>query len=142
MPGNFSDYLEQNILNTTLRGVPMPVPSNIFVALFTANPTDANITANEVTLAAWPSYARQNAAAAGTIATGWAAPVNGVTSNALALSFPQHNGASATVVTHVGLYDAATGGNLLYHSPLSPSKTINPTDALTFLAGTITVTLD
>lgn len=142
MPGSFSDYLEQNIINATLRGVALPLPANVFLALFTANPTDANLTANEVTLAAWPAYARQNAAGGGAIASGWSAPVNGVSSNALVLGFPANNGAAAVTVTHLGLYDAATGGNLLYHSPLGTSKTLQPTDILNFPVGTVTVSLD
>jgi hypothetical protein len=142
MPGSLSDYLEQNIINATLRGVALPLPTNVFLALFTASPTDANITANEVTLAAWPAYVRQNAAAGGPIANGWSAPVNGVSNNALLLTFPANNGAAAVTVTHIGLYDAATGGNLLYHNVLAISKTMQPTDVLTFPANTISITLD
>lgn len=44
----FSDYLEEKIIQTTLRGQAMPVPSNIYIALFTADPADAANLANEV----------------------------------------------------------------------------------------------
>lgn len=137
----FSDYLETNILQSTLRGIAFPVPAGIFVGLFTADPTDANITANELTTAAVPAYARVNAANGGAIATGWAAPANGVTSNALALTFAANNGAAAVTITHIGLYDALTGGNLLYHAPLVTSKTLQTGDVLSFGVGTLTVTV-
>lgn len=137
----FSNYTETNILQTTLRGIAFPVPTGIHIALFTADPTDANVTANEVTVAAMPAYARQNAAGAGTIDTGWSAPADGISSNAKVITFPANNGAAAITVTHIGIYDAATGGNLLYHAPLVSSKTLQVGDVLSFGVGTLTVTV-
>jgi hypothetical protein len=137
----FSDYLEEKIIQTTLRGQAMPVPSGVHVALFTADPTDANVTANECTTVDWPAYARQDAAQAADIATGWSAPSNGVSTNAKIVTFPANNGASAITVTHVGLYDAASGGNLLYHSTLVAPKTLQPGDVLSFGVGAMTVTV-
>lgn len=137
----FSNYLEEKIIETTLRGAAMPVPSNIYVALFTADPTDANVTANEVQTSAWPAYARQDAAAGGAIDTGWAAPSDGVTSNAKVITFPANNGASAVTATHVAIYDASTAGNLLYHAPLTASKTLQVGDVLSFAIGALTVTV-
>jgi hypothetical protein len=137
----FSDYLEEKIIQTTLRGQAMPVPSGVHVALFTADPTDANVTANECKTADWPAYARQDAAQAADIATGWSAPSNGVSTNAKIVTFPANNGASAITVTHVGLYDAASGGNLLYHSTLVAPKTLQPGDVLSFGVGAMTVTV-
>lgn len=137
----FSDYLEERIIETTLRGAAMPVPSGIFIALFTGDPTDANVSANECSTASWPAYARQDAAAAAAISTGWAAPSNGVTSNAKILTFAANNGASAITVSHLALYDSASGGNLLYHAPLVASKTLQPGDVLSFGIGALTVTI-
>ncbi len=137
----FSNYTENNIIETTLRGAAFPVPSGIYLALFTADPTDANIVANEVSTAAWPAYARQNAAAGGAISTGWTAPVDGVTSNAKAITFPANNGAGNVTVTHMGIYDAASGGNLLYHAPLTASKTLQPSDVISFSIGSLTITV-
>jgi hypothetical protein len=142
MPNNFSDYTETNIIQSTLRGVAFPVASAIYIALFTADPTDANITANEFKVANLPAYVRQNAAGAGTIDTGWAAPANGVSSNAKVVTFPANNGAAAITATHVGIYDAATGGNLLYAAPLTSAKTLQIGDVLSFGIGTLTVTVD
>lgn len=136
----FSDYLEQNIIQTTLRGQAMPVPTGTFVALFTSDPTDSG-SGDEVDTAAWPAYERQDAAQGGSVDSGWTSPSDGVTSNAKALTFPANDGAGAVVVTHIGVYDAATGGNLLYHAPLTSSKTLQVGDVISFAVGSITVTV-
>lgn len=135
-----SDYVEENVLQSTLRGVAFPVPSNVYVALFTADPTDANVTANEVQTSAWPSYARVDCALGGSIDSGWTAPSGGVSSNAKALEFAANDGSAAVTVTHFGLYDAASGGNLLYHAPLDSAKTVNVGDVIAFAIGALTVT--
>ena len=137
----FSNYTEANIVETTLRGAVFPVPAGIYLALFTADPTDANVTANECTLAAWPAYTRKDAAVGSAIATGWTANADGVSSNAKVVTYAANNGAGAVTVTHIGIYDALTGGNLLYHSPLVSSKTLQIGDVLSFGIGAITVTV-
>ena len=141
----FSNYTEDAIINWNLRGIAPSVPTAIFIALYTDDPTDANITANEVKsvggAAPMPAYARVNAAAAGAIATGWTPPADGVTRNALAITFPANNGALPVTVGWIGIYDALTGGNLLYHSPLQTPKILQVGDVLSFGPNTITVTV-
>jgi len=136
----FSDYAENAIVEHMLRGSAMPVPSTIYIALFTADPTDAG-TGPEVTTAAWPAYARQDAAQGGLISTGWTPAANGVTSNAKVVTFPANNGASPVTVTHVGIYSALTGGNLLFKNALTQSKTLQPGDVLSFAIGALQITV-
>lgn len=137
----FSNYLEANIVESTLRGAAFPVPAGTYLACFTADPTDANITANEVQTAAMPAYVRKDCADGGAISSGWTAPADGASSNAKVIAFPANNGAGAITVTHVGIYDALTGGNLLYHSALASPKTLQPGDVLSFGIGSLTVTV-
>lgn len=137
----FSNYTEANIIETTLRGAAFPVPAGVYLALFTADPTDANVTANEVTIGAWPAYVRKDAADGGAISSGWTASADGVSTNAKAITFPANNGVGNVTVTHIGLYDAATGGNLLYHAPLTASKTLLPGDVISFGISALTVTV-
>lgn len=137
----FSNYTENNIIETTLRGAAFPVPASTHLALFTADPTDANITANEVGIAAWPAYVRKNAADVGVISSGWTAAADGVSTNAKVITFPANNGVGNVTVTHIGIYDAAVGGNLLYHAPLVASKTLLPGDVISFSIGALTVTV-
>lgn len=129
----FSTYLSQNIINSTLRGQAFTVPSNLYLALFTSDPTDNNVTANEVA-GAW--YARQLTGA-------WAAPVGSgnSTSNNNQIQYSAVTGSSVTV-SHWGIYDAATSGNLLYCGALSASKTLNVGDVLVIAASQLAITVD
>lgn len=136
----FSDYTEQNILTTTLRGGAFPVPSGVYIALFTTDPTDAGNGA-EVNAASWTTYVRVDAADGGNIDTGWTAPADGVSSNAKVITFPANNAGSSVTITHIGVFDASTAGNLLYHAPLVSSKTLLDGDVLSFAIGAITVTV-
>lgn len=137
----FSDYLEGKIIETTLRGAAMPAPSSIYIALYTADPSDAGTSANEVAVANWPGYVRQDAAQGAAISTGWTAASNGVSSNAKVVTFPANNGASPVVVGWLALHDAQSGGNMLYHAPLVASKTLQVGDVLSFGIGALTVTV-
>lgn len=130
----FSDYLETSLVNATLRGGSY-AGGAVYVALFMSDPTDAG-SGSELTD---PSYQRQRAHAS-TVADGFSAPANGLTSNARTLTFPAITSAQVTV-THWGIFDAQTGGNLLYHAPLQVAKTLDPSDVLSFPVGSLTVTL-
>lgn len=133
-----SNYTETNVINALLRGVAFPLPAAIYVGLHTASPTDAG--GNEVSTANWPAYVRKDAAVGGAIATGWAAPTDGVTTNLKQVVYPGMNGDNPVTVTHWALYDAATGGNMLAHAPLQTSRTLQTGDVFVFDVGALTVT--
>ena len=135
MAGAASDYLENALINATLRGASFPTPNALFLALFTADPTDANIVANEVN-GAW--YQRQDITGGGAINSGFTAPSNGVTSNAKVLTYPPVTDSQVTV-THYGIYDASTGGNLLIHGAMTTSKTLLVDDVLSFAIGALQI---
>lgn len=130
----FSDYLENSLFSATLRGGTY-VGASVFAALFTTNPTDA---ASGAELAD-SAYLRQRAHAT-VPSDGFTAPVNGSGANTRTLVFPAIADVSVTV-THWGLFDAQTGGNLLYHAPLQNPKTLDPSDVLSFPVGSMVVTL-
>lgn len=139
-----SDYTEKNVLNSMLRGVTYPLPSKVFVSLHTASPTDSG--GGEVTTAAWPSYARVDAADGGAIATGWSVPGNGaggvqISRNTNQILYEGMNGSGPITVTHWALYDAATGGNLLCHAPLNTSRTLQVGDVFIFDRNSIEITM-
>lgn len=139
--GAMSNYLESHMINASLRGTSFTAPSvgDLHLALFTADPTDANVTANEVD-EAW--YERKQ--------TGnFTSPsLNGAgeteTSNASSITFDAVTGDSGhtITITHVGIYDALTAGNLLYHQPLTTPKTLEVGDVISFAIGSLIVTLD
>jgi len=123
-----SNYLENALINVTLRATSYTAPTTVYVALYTTDPTDAD-TGTEVT---GGSYART--------AVTFAAPSNGVTTNSADVTFPTCT-AGWGVVTHIGLRDASTAGNLLYHTPLDTSKTIDSGDIFKISTGNLSVTL-
>ena len=123
-----SNYLENALLNGTLNATTFTAPAAVYVALFTSDPTDAD-TGTEVS---GTSYARQSIT--------FGAPSNGATTNSAAIEFPQAGGSWGTVA-YVGIRDASTAGNLLYHTPLDASKTIATGDVFRIAAGSLSVTL-
>lgn len=123
-----SNYLEDALINGTLRGTTYTAPTTTYLALYTNDPTDAD-TGTEVT---GGSYVRQSIT--------FSAPSNGATSNSSAIEFPQCTATWGTI-THVGIRDAVTAGNLLYHTALDTSKTIATGDIFKVTATNLTVTL-
>jgi hypothetical protein len=124
-----SNYLENALINATLRNVSYTSPTTCFVALYTSDPTDAD-TGTECTGSA---YTR--------MAATFGSPSNGVSTNSASVTFPTATGNWGTI-THVGLRDAASSGNLLYHTPLDASKAINTGDVFTISTGNLSVTLE
>jgi hypothetical protein len=123
-----SNFLENALINATLRNTSYTSPSVVYLGLYTSDPTDAD-TGTEVS---GGSYARQ--------AITFGAPSNGVTTNTAAIEFPQAT-ASWGTVGWIGIEDALTGGNLLYHSPLDASKAIATGDIFKIAIGSLSVTL-
>ena len=124
-----SDYLENKILDHVLKNTTYNSPSTVYLGLFTSNPTDAN-TGVEVT---GGSYARQTIP--------FAAASGGVSATNATIEFPQATATWGTV-SHVGIMDALTSGNLLFHTPLTTSKLIDTGDIFRVASGNLTVTID
>lgn len=124
-----SDYLELKILEHTLGISSYTAPTTTYLALFTSDPTDAG-TGTEVS---GGSYARQSIS--------WNTPASGATTNSADVTFPQAT-ANYGTVTHIGIYDASSAGNLLYHGSLSASKSVEENDTFIVEAGDLSVSLD
>lgn len=130
MPDNLSNYLENALLNHTTGKSAMAMPS-VYLGLFTSDPTDAG-TGTEVTGGA---YARQPIPAAS-----WNAAANGSITTSADVTFPTAT-ANWGTVTHIGIYDGVTAGNLLWYGPLSATKVVNNGDVFKVTAGNLTLTL-
>jgi hypothetical protein len=104
----------------------------IWVGLYTAAPSDAG-GGTEVT---GGSYARKSTAGAD-----WSAASAGSANNANALTFVTAT-ASWGTVTHFGLFDASTAGNLIRWAALTTSKTVGSGDTASFAAAALVTTLD
>lgn len=112
-----------------LRAAAFTPPTTLYLALYTAAPTDAG-GGTEVSGGA---YARQSFTL--TVASG------GASSNGADITFPTATANWGTVVA-VGIFDALTAGNLLMWSLLDASKTVGAGDILRFLAGDLDVVVD
>ena len=125
---SFSNYLETEILDHVFGGNAYTAPSTLYLSLHTANP-DEDGSGAEVS---GGGYARQS----------MAMTVTGNTaSNDSAIEYPTAT-ANYGTVTHVGVYDASSAGNLLCYASLTSSKTIETGDVFRVPAGDLDITLD
>lgn len=131
-----SDYLEVQLRMHLFRTGSFAKPGALYVALHTASPTDA-ATGAEVT---GGSYARVQRNPSDANWTG-ASATDGITTNAADLQFPAPT-ANWGTVTHWGIWDAASAGNLLVHGAFTTPRTINSGDSAPVIsAGGLTITV-
>jgi hypothetical protein len=123
-----SNFLENALINATLRNTTYTSVATVYVSLWTSDPTDAG-SGTEVS---GGSYART--------AVTFGAPANGVTTNNADVTFPTATGSWGTV-GWIGINDALTSGNLLYHTALDTSKQIDSGDIFKIASGNLSVTL-
>lgn len=126
-----TDYAENKVLDH-LTGKATFAAVTSRVGLFTAAPSDSG----GGTEVSGGSYARVTTAAGD-----WNSAASGSTSNANSITFPTASGSWGTV-THFGLFDAASGGNLLRWAALTTSKTVGSGDTPSFAAGALVFTED
>ena len=122
-----SNHLEVALLNLTLNGVAFTPVNNPYVSLHTADPTDAG-TGTEVSGGSYARTASSFATASGT---------SGVVATDADITFPTATATWGTI-GWIGIWDAATGGNMLFHTALDTSKTIDSGDIFKMTAGNLT----
>lgn len=132
-----TDYTEIALLNAFFGKTPVNFGAlasrpTLYVALFTATPGEAG----GGTEVSGNAYARVT-----TATSDWNAAASGLVDNANAITFPQATGAWGTV-THFGLFDAATVGNLLWYGTLGTSRSPLNGDTPKFNAGELDFTLN
>ncbi len=124
---DFSDYLEAAILNF-VRGQTFPAaPGTVYAALSTTATSDAGAITEPVAT----GYARV-AATFGVPADN--AGVQEIANSAEVLFGPASGGNWGTL-THFAVFDALTGGNMLYHNALTASVTVNDGESAKFDPG-------
>jgi len=125
----FTQYLENKLLDHVLNNASFTSPTTVYVGLFTAAPTDT-ASGTEVS---GNSYARQ------VLSVSTAS--DGVVTSDSDITFPQATGNWGTIVA-LGVHDALSSGNLLMYTDLTTSKTIETGDILKVSTGSFTVSLD
>jgi len=127
-----SNYAELAVLNLLFKNTAFTAP-NAYLALFTSDPTDAG---SGTEVASSYDYARVQ------IDNKMAAASGGSIVNNANITFAPANGGSFGTVTHIGIYDAATSGNLLAHGQLAASKQIDDGDTFQITTGSLTISID
>ncbi|MFY7885571.1 MAG: phage tail fiber protein [Dolichospermum sp.] len=125
-----SNYSEKLLLDWLMTTGAATRPTAWYVALYTAAPSDSG----GGTEVSGSGYARKTATFDA------AATPGGTTSNNNTISFTASGGSWGTV-THIGIFDALTTGNLLWHGALTASKTVGDGDTLEFAIGNIDLTV-
>lgn len=141
MPG-MSDYLEPLLLKWLLRNTQMPTPpATVYIALHTADPTDAGTT-GEVATGSYARVAVTTGTSGSGAGSGWGAPGSSGTinsTNGSAVTFPAPT-ANWGTITNFSVWDASSGGNCLATGQLTTSRAINNGDgAPRFDASTLTL---
>ena len=122
-----SNFAENEMLDHMLGTGAYTAPSNVFLSLWTSDPTDAG-SGTEVS---GSGYARQD--------INFGASSGGVATSSGVVTFPTATGSWGTI-THIGIHDAASSGNLLFHGALTASKAIGSGDVMQIANGAITIT--
>ena len=126
---SFTNFLETEILDHVFAGAAYTAPTTKYLALFTAL---ADGEAGSVTEVSGGGYARQTVAFTTS---------GNTTSNNAAVEFPTAT-ANYGTVTHVGVYDASSSGNLMAYAALSSNKTIETGDVFRVPSGDLDITLN
>ena len=124
-----SNYLENKILDHVLGSSALAQPSALYVALSTGSFND-DASGTELS---GSGYSRK------LVTFGTAS--SGSISNNSAVEFDTATGDQGPI-SHFGIFDASSGGNLLYHGAFSSSKVISTGDVLKISSGSLTVSLD
>ncbi len=122
-----SDYLENEILDHILSTGSYTMPTAVYVGLSTGSFNDDN-SGTELT---GSNYAR--------VAATFSAASSGTTSNSAAVEFNAATG-SWGLISHFGIFDAASSGNLLIHGAFTTAKTIASGDILKIPTGDLDIT--
>ena len=121
-----SNYLESKVLRHVINAAAYTAPATLYLALYSSDPTEAD-TGTELT-GGTPAYARKSIA--------WGTEANGTVANSGSVSMD----VPTSTITHYGIRDASTAGNLLYYGAFDvPIAGVSGTP-LVFAVGDITLT--
>jgi hypothetical protein len=125
-----SDYSEKLLLDWMMTTGSATRPTVWYVALYTAAPSDSG----GGTEVSGSGYSRKS------VTFSSASSPGGTTSNSNTVTFTAAGGNWGTI-THCGIFDATSSGNLLWHGALTASKTVNDGDTLQFAIGDMDLTI-
>jgi hypothetical protein len=127
---SFTNYLEESVMNHVFGASTYTKPS-LRVGLFTSAPGEAG----GGTEVSGNGYAR--ATATFTVTAGDPTSAE----NSANIDFPPATGSWGTI-THVAIFDAASGGNMLAFAALGTSRAVTTDEVLRFTPGSLEFTLE
>lgn len=145
LSGGLTDYASNKLIDLIWRAQSYTWPANLYAALYTAAPSNAG----GGTECSGGSYARVGIASSLSAWSGTQAPgstvassgTGGRISNNATLAYPSPT-ASWGTVSHEGLFDAASAGNLIFWAALAASRTVSSGSApQTHPADSLSITL-
>lgn len=134
MAGGKSDYLENLIVNLLMGkvGSPYTPPATLYIALFTVLPGEDGTGGTEVSGGSYARVALTNNT------TNFPTVSDGNKKNGTIITFPTPTGSWGTVVG-MGVYDAASAGNLFYYSSLAASRAVASGQVQRFAVGALQI---
>ena len=130
MAGSLSTALHNKLVDHVLKTTPFSVPANIYVALYSAPPTEAGggteLTGN--------GYARK-------VHNSWDEGAAGASENTGAITFAAASGGDWLEAVAFALFDAITGGNFLGWGDLTVARTVLDGDNAEFADGELDVSI-
>lgn len=133
---SMTSYLQKRLLDHSLGLTAFTMPTTVYVSLHTADPTNTGSLAAEVSTTG-TGYAR----VAITAKMNATDSVTGVSSNNASISLGPALSDWGTI-THVGISDASSGGNMLLYGALTIVQTTPIGESVQFSAGQFVVTFD
>ena len=130
-----SSYAERSVLDHIFKNTSYTSPT-AYMGLFTTDPTDS-ASGTEVSGNGYNRIEISSKMASATTGS----DNSSIVSNA-DITFPTASGGDFGVITHIGIFDALTSGNLLAHGALTSAKTISDGDTFRINSGSLTITID
>jgi hypothetical protein len=140
-----SDYLENKVIDWLIRGQSYTPPATLYIGLLTAAPSDTGggteLTGNNYARASVASNMTNWAGTQSAGSTTASSGTGGTTSNNGVINFNTPSNDWGTV-THFGIYDASTNGNLMFWGALSASKAVFNGDAVSIQTAQLQIQID
>lgn len=128
---SFANYGENAVLNHIFKVAAMTVPTNLYVALHTADPTETGAV-GEVS---GNGYERK-------VFNTWTTATTGSLSNNGAVTFVPANGGAWGTISYFSIWDSLSGGNCIGYGAVGVPKSVADGDVAEFASGQITISLD
>ncbi len=131
MAQNKTKYMRKLVLDHFLGRVNSPFPSERWLALFSDDPTDEGRLTDELTQAGYARVPIVSRLSDAILASGLISNSAQIAFAAAAEDWPE--------VTHAGIMDAATAGNMLYFGPAVTSRVVENGDQFKIQPGQLTI---